>query len=73
MFFFQTIKKNSIPFGKKTCLVYQIPCGDCDAVYVVETGHSIETRRREHVNAVRALDVKKNRLCVSMSLNIITK
>ena len=29
-------------------MVYSIPCGECNAVYVGETGRSLEVRMREH-------------------------
>ena len=44
---------------EKSGLVYQISCCDCDATYIGETGRSITTRKREHVDAVKNLDVKK--------------
>ena len=48
---------------EKSGLVYQISCCDCDAVYIGETGRSITTRKRERVDAVKNLDVKKSALC----------
>ena len=48
---------------EKSGLVYQISFCDRDAVYIGETGRSITTRKREHVNAVKNLDVKKSALC----------
>ena len=41
----------------------KISCCDCDAVYIGETGRSIPTRKREHVDAAKNLDVKKSALC----------
>ena len=55
--------KDRIDFEKKSGLVYQISCRNCDAVYIGETGRSIKTRKREHFKAVKALDTKKSALC----------
>ena len=38
---------------KNTGVVYQIPCKDCDAKYIGETGRSLETRLKEHKASVR--------------------
>ena len=46
-----------------TNLVYQIPCRDCDSVYIDETGHSLDSRKCEHVAAVRKFDTKNSALC----------
>ena len=45
---------------EKSGLAYKIPCRDCDAVYIGETGRSLKTRKREHFNAVKRMDVKKS-------------
>ena len=49
--------------SEKSGLVYEIPCRDCDAVYIGETGRSLKTRKREHFDAVKRMDVKKSALC----------
>ena len=49
--------------SEKSGLVYEIPCRDCDAVHIGETGRSIKTRKREHFDAVKRMDVKKSALC----------
>ena len=33
------------------------------AVYIGETGRSLKTRKREHFDAVKRMDVKKSALC----------
>ena len=48
---------------KKSALVYEIPCRDCDTVYIGETGRSLKTRKREHFDAVKRMDVEKSALC----------
>ncbi|KAK3727755.1 hypothetical protein QZH41_005220 [Actinostola sp. cb2023] len=45
--------KDTIPCNKKTGVVYQIPCEDCEAVYIGETGRSLGTRKKEHMASVR--------------------
>lgn len=39
-------------------VVYQIPCQDCDSVYIGETGRSLGKRRGEHKYAVKTGDWK---------------
>ena len=51
--------KDKVFDKEKSGLVYQISCRDCDAVYIGETGRSLETRKREHINAVKNFDLKK--------------
>ena len=48
---------------KKCGLVYEIPSRDCDAVYVGETGRSLSTRKKEHVKAVKEMNLQKSALC----------
>ena len=55
--------KDRIVESEKSGLVYEIPCRDCDAVYIGETGRSLKTRKREHFDAVKRMDVKKSTLC----------
>ena len=54
--------KDVINFEQKRGLVYQISCRDCNAVYVGETGRSVRTRKREHVDAVKTFNTKKSAL-----------
>ena len=53
----------------KSGLVYQISCRDCDAVYIGETGRSLETRKREHIDAVMNFDLKKFARCQHVAEN----
>ena len=43
--------------------VYEIPCRDCDAVYVRETGRSLSTRKKERVKTVKEMNLQKSALC----------
>ena len=54
--------KDAVNFEQKRGLVYQISCRDCNAVYVGETGCSVGTRKREHVEAVKTFNIKKSAL-----------
>ena len=54
--------KGVINFEQKCGLVYQISCQDCNAVYVGETGRSVKTRKRKHINAVKTFNTKKSAL-----------
>jgi hypothetical protein len=40
---------------KRNCGVYQIPCQDCEEIYVGETGRSLEIRTKEHKADLRKL------------------
>ena len=40
---------------------------DCNAVYIGETGQSLETRKREHIDAFKNFDQKKSALCQHVS------
>ena len=55
--------KDCIVESEKSGLVHEIPCLNCDAVYIGETGRSIKTRKRKHFDAVKRMDVKKSALC----------
>ena len=52
------------PGRKWKALVYRIPCGCDEAVYVVETYRQFETRKKEHERKVRLTrqDIEKGRL-----------
>ena len=49
--------------SEKNGLVYEIPCCDCNEVYMGETGRSLKTRKREHFDAVKRINLKKSPLC----------
>ena len=39
--------------GRRDGVVYRIPCGECDAVYIGETGRPVQERMKEHERDVR--------------------
>ena len=45
--------KDRIVESEKSGLVYEIPCRDCDAIYIGETGRSLKTRKRKNLNAAK--------------------
>ena len=40
--------------GKAERIVYKVPCGECDAVYVGETKRTLKVRLSEHRQAVKS-------------------
>ena len=50
--------KMSTPEEKRTGIVYQIPCRDCDSTYIGETGRTSKKRMVQHKAAVRGRDDK---------------
>ncbi|XP_057298092.1 uncharacterized protein LOC130629018 [Hydractinia symbiolongicarpus] len=54
--------KDKINLEEQSNVVYEIPCKDCDAVYIGETKRKFKQRVQEHMRAVRNRDVKKNEI-----------
>ena len=50
--------KNRVPEEKRTGVVYEVPCRDCDHVYIGETGRTLKKRLAEHKLTVRRFDEK---------------
>lgn len=48
--------KSTRPDDRKKGVVYEVPCADCNCVYVGETGRSLEMRLKEHRYAVKTMD-----------------
>ncbi|KAK3697277.1 hypothetical protein QZH41_000323 [Actinostola sp. cb2023] len=59
--------KDPIPTESKTG--YEIPCHDCSAVYIGETGRSLRTRKKEHMASVR-LDKPEQYLLTAFGLRL---
>ena len=55
--------KDKIPVNQKTGLVYQIPCLNCNKVYIGETKRTLHTRKKEHCTAIRKNQPNKSALC----------
>lgn len=45
--------KDPIPLGKSSGLVYQVPCKNCDKVYIGETMQLLKNRLAQHENDVK--------------------
>ena len=43
---------------KKKGVIYEVPCQDCECVYIGETSRTLEKRLSEHKNAVKKHDTK---------------
>ena len=56
--------KNSIPDEKKKGVVYEVPCMDCEQVYIGETGGHYK-RVTEHKAAVQKYD-QNNRIALEV-------
>ena len=55
--------KSTTPEEKKQGVVYEVPCKDCEAVYIGETGRNLQERVKEHKYAVKRRD-KNNGIAV---------
>ena len=51
--------KDTLPLGKRSRVVYQIPCS-CGQVYIGETIRRLETRMREHQDACERGTLEKS-------------
>ena len=45
--------KSTRPEDKKKGVIYEVPCAECNCVYVGKTGRSLEVRLKEHRYAVK--------------------
>ena len=50
--------KTAVEEEKKKGVVYEVPCGECDQVYIIETGRNLKERLKEHQYAVKKKDLK---------------
>ena len=48
--------KEPMPELKRKGVVYEVPCNDCDHVYIGKTGRTLEKRLKEHRSAVKKND-----------------
>ena len=55
--------KDRILVSEKSGLVYEIPCCDCNAIYIGESRCSLKTRKGEHFVNSQKNGCKKSALC----------
>ena len=48
---------------EKRCLVYQVPCFDCDFVYIGQTKRDLKSRLGEQKLAIKNQESKKSASC----------
>ena len=54
--------KDLVPPDQRKGVVYQIPCADCDMMYVGQTGHTLQVHRKEHLRALTNADPQTSAL-----------
>ena len=63
-----TSPKDPIAEHEKSRLVYEIPCADCEFVYVGQTKQDLKSRVAQHKRVVKNAEPKKSTLCVHLML-----
>ena len=48
---------------EKSCVVYQVPCSDCNFVYIGQTKRDLKSRLAEHKLAIKIQEPEKSALC----------
>ena len=46
-----------------TCVVYEVPCKDCDFVYVGQTKRDLNSQLKEHQRAIKQQKPENSALC----------
>ena len=57
------LPKDPLTLEEKSCLAYQVPCLDCDFVYIRQTKWDLESRLAEHKLAIKNQEPEKSALC----------
>ena len=60
--------KDQINLQDQNNVAYEIPCKDCDAIYIGETKRQFKQRLQEHRRAVRNRDTNKNEIADTVGL-----
>ena len=55
--------KHPIFTSEKSCLIYKIPCNDCEFSYIGQTKRDLKTRILEHQRAIRNQQPEMSALC----------
>ena len=48
---------------EKSCVVYQVPCSDCNFVYIGQTKRDLKSRLAEHKLTIKNQEPEKSALC----------
>ena len=54
--------KDHIPWNQRAGVVYRIPCGDCEKVYIGQTGRTLEHRMKKHRRALTSGNLAQSAL-----------
>src|SRR5690606_15797844 len=52
--------KDKIPTADASDVIYSIPCGDCESLYIGETSQRFADRLKQHKAAVRLIQPEKS-------------
>ena len=52
---------------EKSCVVYQVPCSDCNFVYIGQTKRNLKSRLSEHKLAISKIKNRKNMLFANIT------
>ena len=63
-----SLPKDPIEAHEKSQLIYKVPCGDCDFVYIGQTKRDLKSRINEHKRAVKNQQPEKSALCEHLIL-----
>ena len=55
--------KDPLKDHEKSCLVYQVPCLDCDSIYIGQTKRDLKSRLDEHKRAIKNQLPQNSALC----------
>ena len=55
--------KDPISPDEINCLAYEIPCNDCDFVYIGQTKRNLNARSKEYQRAITQLQPENSALC----------
>jgi len=48
---------------EKSCLAYQVPCQDCEFIYIGQTNRDLKSRISKHQRAIKFQQAEKSALC----------
>ena len=63
--------KDPLTLEEKSCLVYPVPCFDCDFIYIGQTKRDLKSGLAEHILAISNQEPEKSALCEHSIQSII--